>query len=102
VFAVPSAFSEKDLDGETARVALAHLSPECCAYRSKKRVPALVWRHPNNGATLSRCAQPLPGISGKRSSADEKLFQTLREMNTSNSDVLYIIDARPFKAAAGS
>lgn len=41
-------------------------------------------------------------LKGKRSEMDEKLFTVLREVNPTNSDVLYIIDARPYKAAMGN
>jgi hypothetical protein len=34
---------------------------EARKFRSKKRLPALTWCHPTNGATLSRCAQPREG-----------------------------------------
>lgn len=31
------------------------------SYRSKERLPAVVWQHPITKASLSRCAQPLVG-----------------------------------------
>ena len=43
-------------------------------YRSKGRLPVLVWRHPVNGAALCRCAQPNAGLAGKKSAEDQKLF----------------------------
>jgi myotubularin-related protein 1/2 len=70
-------------------------------HRSKGRLPVVVWMHPVTRATLSRCAQPLVGLKGKRSETDEKLFEILRELNPVNSEVLHIIDARPYKAAMG-
>jgi hypothetical protein len=36
----------------------------CVKYRSKGRLPAMVWRHPFNGAPLCRASQPMSGISG--------------------------------------
>jgi hypothetical protein len=33
-----------------------------CKFRSRQRLPAVVWQHPVTKATLSRCAQPLPGL----------------------------------------
>jgi myotubularin-related protein 6/7/8 len=40
-------------------------------FRSKGRLPVLTYLHRNNAAII-RCAQPLVGISGVRSSYDEK------------------------------
>ena len=37
---------------------------EAVQYRSKGRLPALVWRHPLNGAPLCRASQPMSGLSG--------------------------------------
>ena len=34
----------------------------------KKEKPAVVWLHPKTRASLSRCAQPMPGISASASS----------------------------------
>ncbi len=36
------------------------------SYRSQGRIPAVVWIHPLTKASLSRCAQPLAGLKGKR------------------------------------
>ena len=71
-------------------------------YRSSGRLPAVVWRHPLTGASLSRCSQPLSGMRGKREEADEKLIAALRTLNPTNSSLLYLMDARPFKAALGN
>jgi hypothetical protein len=35
------------------------------SFRSKRRLPAVVWVHPENGAPLCRCAQPKTGMSGR-------------------------------------
>ena len=72
------------------------------SYRSSNRLPAVVWIHPITRSTLSRCAQPLVGIKGKRSEYDEKLVAVLRTTNPSNSNVLHFFDARPWKAAMGN
>jgi myotubularin-related protein 1/2 len=87
-FVVPAAFDDTDV------VNLAH-------YRSQARIPVIIWLHPATKATLTRCAQPLTGLKGKRSDVDEKLFGFLR-LSTPNSAVLHIIDARPYKAAMGN
>ena len=34
---------------------------QVAAFRSRGRLPAVVWRHPGNGAHISRCAQPCVG-----------------------------------------
>ena len=75
---------------------------QIASYRSSSRLPAVVWVHPITRASLSRCAQPLVGIKGKRSELDEKLVYSLRTQNPSNSNVLHIFDARPWKAAIGN
>jgi hypothetical protein len=41
-------------------------------------------------------------LSGKRCEADEKLIARLRECNPTNRETLYIMDARPYKAAVGN
>lgn len=72
----------------------------CAKYRSSGRFPALTWRH-TNGATLSRCAQPLVGLGmsgGERSAADEAVINSLRvtgSAHTGKDQLLYIVDARP-------
>ncbi|KAL3419353.1 hypothetical protein PVAG01_09575 [Phlyctema vagabunda] len=42
-------------------------------YRSRVRIPVLTYLHPVNNCSVTRCAQPLPGIRGHRSIQDEKL-----------------------------
>jgi len=74
---------------------------QIAAYRSRARVPAVVWRHPKTCALLVRCAQPLGGITGKRCEEDEKLFSLYREA-AKNNGLIYIVDARPKKAAVGN
>jgi myotubularin-related protein 1/2 len=74
---------------------------QIAAYRSRARVPAVVWRHPKTNALLVRCAQPLGGMRGKRCEEDEKLFSLYREA-ASNKTLMYIVDARPKKAAVGN
>jgi len=71
-------------------------------FRSSGRLPAVVWRHPRTGASLSRCSQPLAGMRGKRCLADEQLIAALRLANPHNPSGLYVMDARPYKAAVGN
>ena len=58
-------------------------------YRSRQRIPALVYRHPLNNCSITRSSQPLPGISGKRNAQDERLvaaiFATNRGWKTSQT-----------------
>ena len=69
-------------------------------FRSKGRVPATVWRHPTNGATLTRCSQPSIGfIRRARSTDDEKLVATLHQMNSNGGHPLYLLDSRPITNA---
>lgn len=63
-------------------------------FRSKSRLPVLSWIHPNSLATITRCSQPLVGVSGKRSAEDEQYITFIMEANA-QSDKLAIMDARP-------
>ncbi|OCK74291.1 protein phosphatase [Lepidopterella palustris CBS 459.81] len=51
-------------------------------YRSRARIPALVYRHPINNCSITRSAQPLPGIRGNRSPQDEKLVAAIFATNS--------------------
>ncbi|RXG58288.1 Myotubularin-related protein 4 [Armadillidium vulgare] len=62
---VPSSISDKILE-EVAR------------FRSSRRIPAVVWRHPN-GAVIARSSQPEVGWLWWRSSEDEDLIKALAE-----------------------
>jgi len=46
-------------------------------FRTKKRLPAVVWRSSRTGAVLLRCSQPMTGILRSRSSEDEALFNAI-------------------------
>lgn len=63
-------------------------------FRSRNRLPVLSWIHPNSQATITRCSQPLVGVSGKRSPEDEHYINLIMEANA-QSDKLSIMDARP-------
>eukprot|EP00058_Branchiostoma_floridae_P005246 XP_002590734.1 hypothetical protein BRAFLDRAFT_121921 [Branchiostoma floridae] len=81
VLSVPKAASDDDL----RRVGV---------FRSRCRIPALSWIHPESQATISRCSQPLVGVGGKRCRDDEKYLQLIMDANA-QSHKLYIMDARP-------
>ncbi|XP_055493299.1 myotubularin-related protein 2 [Leucoraja erinacea] len=64
------------------------------AFRSRGRLPVLSWIHPESQATVTRCSQPLVGMSGKRSKDDEKFLQIIMDSNA-QSHKIFIFDARP-------
>lgn len=63
-------------------------------FRSRNRLPVLSWIHPISLATITRCSQPLVGLSGKRNNEDENYITLIMEANP-QSDKLSIMDARP-------
>ncbi|GMH95979.1 hypothetical protein TrST_g6072 [Triparma strigata] len=86
VWAVPSTVTDKQLE-------------KAAKHRSKGRLPVLTWRHPTTKATITRCSQPMVGLSMKRNGEDENL---LAQINACSGGVggkaerpFVIIDARP-------
>lgn len=69
-------------------------------YRSKGRIPALSYFHRRRGTAITRCAQPLAGLIGKSSDADQQLIQAIRLASPGGK--LVIIDARSPAAATGN
>ena len=69
------------------------------SYRSKKRLPALTWIHPENNAPLCRCAQPRSGFTQMASMPedDEMLLAIRSTVMTTElpNPILHIFDARP-------
>lgn len=63
-------------------------------FRSRGRIPVLSWVHSESQATITRCSQPLVGVSGKRSHEDERYIQLIMDANA-QSHKLFIMDARP-------
>ena len=45
------------------------------------RIPALVWVHPTNRASIVRCSQPQVGLSNERCQEDELLFSEILRVN---------------------
>lgn len=74
---------------------------EVSKFRSKQRLPSLSWLHPENRAAIVRCAQPLVGITGKKSEADEKLFTEIQRANGGGNGVS-MLDARPWANAVAN
>lgn len=69
-------------------------------FRSRSRIPVLSWiKHDNSNVkknpVIARSAQPLCGMSGKRSLFDEIYLKNISEANETNK-FLYILDARPY------
>ncbi|KAJ3667134.1 hypothetical protein Zmor_002539 [Zophobas morio] len=63
-------------------------------FRSRGRIPVLSWIHPESQATITRCSQPLVGVSGKRCREDERYIQLIMDANA-QSHKMFIMDARP-------
>lgn len=57
-------------------------------------IKVLSWIHPESQATVTRCSQPMVGVSGKRSKEDEKYLQAIMDSNA-QSHKMFIFDARP-------
>ncbi|KAI4932590.1 hypothetical protein J4E85_002988 [Alternaria conjuncta] len=62
-------------------------------YRSRQRIPALVYRHPINNCSITRSSQPTPGLRGNRNPQDERLVAAIwatnrgwKPANTSSSN----------------
>lgn len=82
-------------------------------FRSSRRVPAVVWRHKENGMIIARCSQPEVGWLGWRSQEDEDLLKGLteacfsRNSNSSSSKrhskgKLLVMDARSYTSAVAN
>lgn len=63
----------------------------CARFRTRGRLPALVWTQPGMGA-LYRSSQPMSGIRTNRSLEDERFLKALIPQGAS----LVVFDARPF------
>ena len=51
------------------------------AFRSRHRLPAVVWKHPKKDAYIARCAQPCVGLKRGHSSDDERFLSEMRGMS---------------------
>ena len=63
-------------------------------FRSKNRIPILSWWHPQTKASLTRCSQPKVGLGSSKSVEDEQMLMAILK-TTPNSNMLYVLDARP-------
>ncbi|OMJ74979.1 hypothetical protein SteCoe_25972 [Stentor coeruleus] len=67
----------------------------CASFRSKNRLPVLVWCNTRRSATLWRCSQPKTGIRTSRCVEDEEYLRRLAQ-SSQRDPMLHIFDARPF------
>ncbi|OJD36215.1 protein phosphatase [Diplodia corticola] len=56
-------------------------------FRSRARIPALVYLHPINNCSITRSSQPLPGLQRKRNPQDEKLIAAIFATSRPNGEV---------------
>lgn len=90
LFAVPAALDAASLEREAR-------------HRSKRRVPALTWRHPTHGTALARSSQPHVAEKGSASEAlaggqGNECLDALRACGLVGSS-LAIVDCRPYANA---
>mmetsp|Transcript_40013 Transcript_40013/g.65071 ORF Transcript_40013/g.65071 Transcript_40013/m.65071 type:complete len:859 (+) Transcript_40013:103-2679(+) len=71
-------------------------------FRSRARIPAVVYIDPVTKAIIARSAQPMGGIQGTRCKEDETYVNTLRIINPNKTKYVYLFDARPKYAALGN
>lgn len=88
VFYVPASISDDDVR-------------EVAKFRSKQRLPVLSWIHPASHAAIVRCAQPLVGVRGQKSEADERLFALIASANAESQSIA-MLDARPYLSAVAN
>lgn len=67
----------------------------CANFRSRNRLPVLVWCNTRRSATLWRCSQPKTGIRTSRCVEDEDYLRVLGQ-SSQRDPMLHIFDARPF------
>lgn len=51
-------------------------------FRSRQRIPVLVYRHPINNCSITRSSQPQPGLRGNRNPQDERLVAAIFATNS--------------------
>mmetsp|Transcript_4641 Transcript_4641/g.5246 ORF Transcript_4641/g.5246 Transcript_4641/m.5246 type:complete len:745 (-) Transcript_4641:1395-3629(-) len=65
-------------------------------FRTKGRLPAVVWKHKNNDTTISRSSQCMAGLKQNRCAEDESYLGYLAQQNKGDKNLLHIYDARPY------
>lgn len=71
-------------------------------YRSKARIPCLSWLDCKTGTSITRCSQPLAGVTKKTSTMDSTLVCAIRETQGTHANILHILDARPYSNAVAN
>ncbi|AMD20417.1 HDL327Wp [Eremothecium sinecaudum] len=64
-------------------------------YRARNRIPVLTYYYKKSGASITRSAQPLPGLTQQRSIQDEKLVYEAFKCAPTETCKNLIVDARP-------
>ena len=89
IIGVPTAATDNDLKA-------------VASFRSRGRIPILCWIHPKSHAVITRCSQPLVGVSGRRNQMDEKYFEMIMDANKDLVNIpegfprkIHVMDARP-------
>jgi myotubularin-related protein 1/2 len=67
-------------------------------YRARQRVPIASYIHQTNGASITRSAQPLVGLTRSRNTHDENTLRSIRLATPGNKE-LVIVDCRSYTAA---
>jgi myotubularin-related protein 1/2 len=79
---------------------------QSAGFRSRGRLPVVVWKHPTNNSVLTRSSQPNYGVTGNRCEADRILLRAYRDSANKNSSGLsprlHIVDARKPIATKGN
>jgi myotubularin-related protein 1/2 len=70
-------------------------------FRTRQRLPCLVYYDRWTGASLCRASQPLVGVGSHRNSKDENLLRAIYDNNTNGTE-LRIVDCRSRMAALGN
>ncbi|KAF6040646.1 hypothetical protein EB796_001059 [Bugula neritina] len=81
VLAVPAQATDEDLKA-------------VAKFRSRGRLPVLSWLNKETQVSITRCSQPLVGVTTKTSRDDENYLHHIMEANHQGQK-LFIIDARP-------
>lgn len=68
-------------------------------YRSQNRIPVLTYYYKKTGVSVTRSAQPLPGITQQRSIQDENLVHEAFKCAPEQTNRNLIVDARPATSA---
>jgi phosphatidylinositol-3-phosphatase len=71
------------------------------SYRSRNRLPVATWIHPTNGAAITRCSQPLVGVTERRCGDDYLYLKKIRDLRVPEANKLLIYDCRPKVNAQG-